>query len=115
MKMTKEERKCNALKFYNIFMYGNYKKVVIVVQRNGNKCQFLTGNSMIANSENPVVIAESDYGIGGCFEELLSFIDPYKQKKCRYCCENFNEQLLQNFRFEIIYKDCLAFVLERKE
>lgn len=119
MRISKKERKENALKFYNMFMNSNCNKAAIVIKRtesktnpNINKCQFLAATSTLAFMEKPIVIAESSInGIEGCFMELLEFIKPYRLKT--YYEDGFNEWLMETYGFEITYKDGFVFMLER--
>lgn len=122
MRISKKERKENAVRFYNMFMNSNCNKTAIVVKRtnssnpNISKCQFLTVLSTLAYMENPVVIAESTLGIEGCFREFLEFINngykPMEQKS--YWDNGFNEWLNKIYRFEITYKDGFVFMLEKE-
>lgn len=119
MRTTKKERRENAKKFYQMFMNGNCNKAAIVVNRvnsknpNINRCQFLVVPSTLAFMESPVVIAESVFGIDGCFIEFLSSLKPCRQKS--YYEDGFNEWLLETFEFEITYRDGLVFMLEKNE
>lgn len=122
MRTSKKERKENALRFYNMFMNSSCNKAAIVVKRtnssnpNINRCQFLTVPSTLAYMENPVVIAESTFGIDGCFMELLGFLnngyEPMEQKS--YWDNGFNEWLNEIYGFEITYKDGFVFMLEKE-
>ena len=86
MRISKKQRKENALNFYNAFINGHCDRAAIVVNRtnsnnpNINRCQFLVVPSSLAYMQNPVVIAESVLGVEGCFYELLDFIKPCSQK-----------------------------------
>lgn len=121
MRISKKERKENALKFYNMFMNSNCDKAAIVVQRTEsktnpyvNRCQFLVVPSTLAFMEKPVIIAESNVlGIEGCFMELLEFIKPCKQKT--YHEDGFNEWLEKTYGFKITYKGGLVFMLEKRK
>lgn len=119
MRISKKERKENALKWYNIFMNSNCNKSAIVVKRTDSsnpnicRCQFLTVPSTLAFMENPIVIAESTMGIQGCFMELLGSIKSVPQKT--YYEDGFNEWILNAYGFEITYKDGLVFMLERND
>lgn len=123
MRTPKKERKENALRFYNMFMNSSCNKSAIVVKRtnssnpNINRCQFLTVPSTLAYMENPVVIAESTFGIDGCFREFLEFInngyEPMERKS--YWDDGFNEWLNSIYGFEITYKDGLVFMLEKED
>lgn len=119
MRISKKERKENAIRFYNMFMNSNCNKATIVVKRmeskrnpNINRCQFLAVPSTLAFMEKPVIIAESILGIEGCFIELLDFINPCKQKT--YYEDGFNEWLMEAYGFEITYKDGLVFMIEKE-
>ena len=121
MRITKKERKVNANKFYRTFMESNCKQAAIVVQRfessnpNINRCQFLAVTSTLAFGEKPIVIAESSFGIAGCFEEMLQSIrdiEPLRRKS--YWDDGFNEWLEETYKFRITYKDGLVFMFERR-
>jgi len=118
MRISKKERKENALRFYNMFMNSSCNKAAIVVKRTNNinqnisRCQFLAVPSTLAYMENPVVIAESILGIEGCFMELFGFIKNCKQKT--YYEDGFNEWLMKTYGFEITYKDGFVFMLEKE-
>lgn len=81
-----------------MFMNSSCNKAAIVVKRsessnpNISRCQFLTVPGTLAYIENPIVIAESAFGIEGCFIELLGFINPCVQKT--YYEDGFNEWLM---------------------
>lgn len=117
MRTTKKERRENAIKFYTTFMNGNCNKAAIVVQRyessnpNISKCRFWTVPSSLGFMEGPMVIAESTFGIEGCFIELLESIKSCVQKT--YHENGFNEWLKKEYQFEITYKDGLVFLLEK--
>lgn len=119
MRTTKKERQENALRFYQAFMNSNCKQAAIVVNRmdssnpNINRCQFIAVPSTLAYMEKPVVIAESTFGIAGCFKELIKTINPCPQKD--YYDDGFNEWLKNTFDMEITYKDGLVFMLERRK
>lgn len=120
MRISKKERKENAIKFYNMFMNSNCNKAAIVVDRtesktnpNINRFQFLAVPSTLGFMEKPVVIAESNVlGIEGCFMELLEFIKPCRQKT--YYEEGFNKWLMETYGFEITYRDGFVFMLEKE-
>ncbi len=81
MRITKKERKKNAEQFYNMFMSGCCNKTAIVAQKcvstnpNINKVQFMAVPSPLSYG-TPVIIAESNFGLTGCFAELLKNIHP---------------------------------------
>ena len=120
MRISKKERKENAVRFYNMFMNSSCNKAAIVVYRtksnnnpNINRCQFLAVPSTLAYMENPVVIAESTtHGIEGCFIELLGFIKRCPQKT--YFEDGFDDWLWETFNFGITYKDGFVFLLEKE-
>lgn len=119
MRISKKQRKENAIRFYQSFINGYYYKTAIVINRikssnpNINRCQFLTVPSTLAFMEEPIVIAESVFGIDGCFKELLSFLKSDNIVKKSYFDDDFNEWLKENYNFEITYKDGLVFMLEK--
>ncbi len=113
---TKKERKENARNFYSILMNGNCNKTAIVVRRIDSttgycKCQFLSVISNVAWG-NATIIAESMFGVEGCFKELLSNIRPDVEQKSYYD-DDFNSWLEEKYKFHISYKDGLVYMLER--
>jgi len=80
MRTTKKEREANAKTFYQSFMAGACKKAAVVIERwqsqnpNESKCRFWAIASQLAYMSSPVVIAESNIGIEGCFIEFLGTI-----------------------------------------
>lgn len=114
---TKKERKENANLFYSTFMNSNCNQAAIVVERtesdnpNINKCKFIAVPSTLAFMETPVVIAESVFGMEGCFMEFLKNIKPCEQKT--YFDDDFNDWLEETYKFRITYKDGLVFMLEK--
>ena len=119
MRTNQKERAENARKFYSIFMDGNCDKAAIVVNRiessnpNINRCQFVAVPSTLAFMEKPVVIAESVYGITGCFMEMLEYIKEVAVKKS-YFDDGFNEWLKENYGFGITYRDGLVFMFKKE-
>ena len=118
MRITKKERKKNAEQLYNMFMSGCCNKTAIVAQKcvstnpNVNKVQFMAVPSSISYG-TPVVIAESNLGLTGCFTELLQNIHPEIVQEKSYFDDGFNEWLEENYHFRITYKDGFVFFLER--
>lgn len=116
MRITKKEREKNAKNFYNMFMNGCNTKAAIVVKRMSStnphvsRCQFLVVPSF--GWETPVVIAESNLGIEGCFMEFFGFIKPGLRQKT-YFEEGFDKWMKENFQCQITYKDGLVFMIER--
>lgn len=116
---TKKERKENANRFYNMFMNSNCNQAAIVVERaessnpNINRCRFIAVPSTLAFMENPIVIAESVFGITGCFIELLNSIKSGMGAKKKYFEDGFNDWLEEIYKFRITYKDGLVFMLEK--
>lgn len=114
---TKQERKENAVKFYETFMRSNCNKAAVVVKRLDSKnqaqskCQFLAVISTLAHMESPVIIAESEAGIDGCFKEFLKAIKPCIPRS--YWDDDFSYWLKENFLFEITYKDGFVFMFEK--
>lgn len=119
MRTTKKNRKENAVRFYNMFMNGNCNQAAIVVERlksnisNINKCRFLTVPSTLAFMEEPLVIAESELGMTGCFIEFLDAIKPTKENRKTYFEYGFNDWLEETYKFRITYNDGLVCMLER--
>ena len=117
-KPTKKERKKNAEQFYNMFMSGCCNKTAIVAQKcvstnpNINKVQFMAVPSPLSYG-TPVIIAESNFGLTGCFAELLKNIHPEIMQEKSYFDDGFNEWLEENYHFRITYKDGFVFFLER--
>jgi len=123
MRISKKERKENALRFYHSFMNRNCNKAAIAVQRcqssnpNIQRCQFWAVPSCLAHMSEPVIIAESNFGIDGCFTEFLESCnngyEPLEKKS--YWDNDFNDWLESIYGFRIIYQDGLVFMLEREE
>ena len=96
MRITKEERKKNANQFYNMFMNGSCGEAAIVAQKcvstnpNINKIQFMAVPSSVSYG-TPVVIAESNFGLTGCFAELLQNIYPGIPQEKSYFDDGFND------------------------
>ena len=96
MRITKKERKKNASQFYNMFMNGSCNKAAIVAQKcvstnpNINKVQFMAVPSSVGCG-SPVVIAESNFGLTGCFAELLRNIYPEIPQEKSYSDDGFND------------------------
>ena len=103
MRITKKERKKNANQFYNMFMSTN---------PNINKVQFMAVPSSVSYG-TPVVIAESNFGLTGCFAELLQNIHPEISQEKSYFDDGFNDWLERNYHFRITYKDGFVFLFSR--
>jgi hypothetical protein len=119
MRVSKKDRKENAIEWYQTFMNSGCNKSAIVIDRkessNLNLCrvQFLAVNSTLAFAEKPIVIAESNtLGIDGCFMELIDFIKGDTMKKS-YWDNHFNTYLQKTMGFKITYRDGLVLLLER--
>lgn len=118
MRITKKERKKNASQFYNMFMNGYSSKAAIVAQKcvstnpNINKVQFMAVLSSVSYG-TPVVIAESNFGLTGCFAELLQNIHPGISQEKSYFDDGFNDWLERNYHFRITYKDGFVFLFTR--
>ena len=121
MRTSKKERKKNALNFYRTFMNSNCNKAAIVVWRvpssnpNRNICRFMAVPSTLAYMEKPVVIAESAFGIDGCFTEFLQNVETKKCCQKQYFDDGYNNWLEEEYGFRITYKDGLVFMLERSD
>lgn len=117
MRTSKVERNENAKRFYNMFMNSNNSQAAIVVERsdssnpNITRCKFWAVLSTLAFGEQPLVIAESTFGVDGCFRELLSSIKAIPQKS--YFDYGFEEWLEKEYKFRISYKDGLVFMLAK--
>lgn len=118
MRITKKERKKNANQFYNMFMNGSCDEAAIVAQKcvstnpNINKVQFMAVPSSVIYG-TPVVIAESNFGLTGCFAELLQNIHPEISQEKSYFDDGFNDWLERNYHFRITYKDGFVFLFSR--
>lgn len=121
MRTSKKERKKNALNFYRTFMNSNCNKAAIVVWRvpssnpNRNIWRFMAVPSTLAYMEKPVVIAESAFGINGCFTEFLQNVETKECCQKQYFDDGYNDWLEEEYGFRITYKDGLVFMLERSE
>lgn len=116
MRTTKNERKENAQRFYQLLISGASNQTAIVINRmqssnpNINRCQFLSVIGLAMS--RPVIIAESTLGINGCFDELLRNINN-DIKIIPFYSQGFNEWLKKEFHMDIIYQDGLVFMIER--
>lgn len=111
MRITKANRKQNAIKIYNSLKNSGCQ--AIVVQRsdsttnpNVNRTQFIA-----ASFGNPVVIAESStLGIEGCFIEFIEFLKGGIVQTTYHEC-GFNEWLEKNLGIKITYNDGFVIML----
>lgn len=77
MRTTKKERQENARKIYYALMHSSYRKIAVLVNRenssnpNVQRCQFLAVNPL-SGDDKPVIFAESNFGMSGCFIEFIS-------------------------------------------
>lgn len=114
MRITKKERNENARRFYRTFMDSSCNEAAIVAWRNGAKCQFLAVPSYLAFGEAPLIIAESNSGIDGCFKEFLDAVN-HKPIIKSYFDDGFNNWLSKEYSFWIGYRDGFVFMLEKDE
>lgn len=118
MRTTKKERKDNFMRFYEAFLNGNSRKAAIVIERtdssnpNIQRCRFWAVPSSLAY-HSPVVIAESTFGISGCFIEMLGFIKPEICAQKTFFEDGFNDWLKRTFHFSISHNDGLVLMLEK--
>ena len=111
VRVSKSERRANALRFYR--RLRNSGKAAIVIERTQStvegmyRCKFL---AVLSGFGEPEVLAESREGIEGCFAELLGFIKDCPQKK--FFEQNFNTWLRQTYGIEITYVDGVVMLLE---
>ena len=116
MRTTKKERQENARKIYYALMHGSYKKIAVLVNRenssnpNVQRCQFLAVNPL-SGSDKPVIFAESNFGMSGCFIEFISSY--YNEVQKNYFEDNFDEWLSKTLHFRITYNDGYILMLER--
>lgn len=116
MRTTKKERQENARKIYNALRHGSYVKIAVLVNRenssnpNVKRCQFLAVNPL-GGSDKPIIFAESNLGISGCFIEFISSFYDGVQKN--YFEDGFNEWLSKTLHFRISYNDEYIMMLER--
>ena len=114
MRTTKKERQENARKIYHALMHGSYKKIAVLVNRenssNIQRCQFLAVNPL-SGSDKPVIFAESNFGMSGCFIEFISSY--YNEVQKNYFEDNFDEWLSKTLHFRITYNDGYILMLER--
>lgn len=109
MRVTKEERKSNAKKWYGTFMGSNCPNQAVIIERNGsttnpyvNRTQFKV---VIGTGNDPIVIAESStHGVEGCFMELIEFLCGGIRQTCYYE-DGFAEFLQKTLKFRISYND----------
>ena len=115
MRTTKKERQENARKIHYALMQCNYK-IAVVVNRtdssnpNVSRCQFLAVNPL-SGSNKPIILAESNLGITGCFIEFISSFYDGVQKD--YFEEDFYNWLAKTLHFRITYSDGYIIMLER--
>ena len=115
MRTTKKERQENARKIHYALMQCNYK-IAVVVNRtdssnpNVSRCQFLAVNPL-SGSNKPIILAESNLGITGCFIEFISSFYDGVQKD--YFEEDFYNWLAKTLHFRITYNDGYIIMLER--
>lgn len=116
-RIAKQERKENAVKFWNCFQNGADQMAVIVKRNESttnpyvNRTQFVAVCSLY--KDIPVVIAESvTHGIEGCFMELLQNIRNIPQTT--YFEDGFKDFLKKEYGLIITYNDGLVIMLERK-
>lgn len=116
MKRTiKKERQENARKIYNALLQSYHNKIAVVVNRtdssnsNVSKCQFLAVNPL-SESEKPIVFADSNLGMTGCFNEFISSFYDGVQKG--YFEEGFDEWLSKTLHLRITYNDGYILMLE---
>ena len=116
MRTTKKERQKNARKIRHALMQGNYNKIAVVVNRtdssnpNVSRCQFLAVNPL-SGSNKPIIFAESNLGIAGCFIEFISSFYDGVQKD--YFEVDFNNWLAKTLHFRVTYDDGYIIMLER--
>lgn len=112
---TKKERQENARKIYNALLQSYHNRITVIVNRtdssnsNVSKCQFLAVNPL-SGSDKPIVFAESNWGMTGCFNEFISSFYDGVQKGCFE--EGFCEWLLKTLHFRITYNDGYILTLE---
>lgn len=112
MRTTKQERKENARNFYYALLHNCYK-IAVIVKRDSSefrRCQFLVAKSLIGNNK-PIVIAESNEGVSGCFAEFISNNFDGIQKA--YLGNDFNIWLMKELHIKISYDDGYVIMLER--
>lgn len=107
---TKQERRKNVKQFYTSFMSGTLDRTCVIVKRNkGNRCQFTAVSGVLQGS--PIIIAESKFGIEGCFIEFFDNIKGISQKT--YYEDGFKDWVIDNFGFDITYFDGQVFIWEK--
>lgn len=112
---TKNERQENARKVHNALLQSRCNKIAVIVNRtdssnsNVSKCQFLAVNPL-SESDKPIVFAESNWGMIGCFNEFVSSFYDGEQKG--YFEEGFREWLLKTLHLMITYDDGYVLMLE---
>lgn len=116
MKRTmKKERQENARKIYNALLQSYHNRIAVIVNRtdssnsNVSKCQFLAVNPL-SESNEPVVFAESNWGMTGCFNEFISSFYDGEQINCFE--EGFDEWLSKTLHLMITYDDGYILMLE---
>ncbi|WP_191343944.1 hypothetical protein [Anaerotignum lactatifermentans] len=115
MRSTKQERKRNARVFYQSLMSGVYDRAAIVAVRNESsnpniqRCQFFAVIGL--GMSKPVVIAESVWGVEGCFMELLNHINDTEQ--VHFHDDKFGSWLENTFKLKIDYWDGFVFVIKK--
>ena len=117
MRTTKKEREENARRFYSVLRNGNYNNAAIVINRMNSsnphisRCQFLAKINGTMFSE-PVVLAESNIGLEGCFIEFIGAF--YKGPQKTYHEQDFGAWLRKELGLCLTYNDGYVIMLERK-
>lgn len=118
MRVTKADRKKNAREWWNN-EYNN-KKLAFYIERkessNPNICktQFIARTHGFGFDCANEVIAESNFGVSGCFNELFSSIAG-KNVSIEYYSENFASSLNKELKCKITYNDGLIVMIEKRK
>ncbi len=115
MRTTKKERKENARKFYQSFLNGADRAVVVIEKSSSatnpycNRVRFKAVCSLF--KDEPLVIAEDNYlGIEGCFYELLDNIKRVSVQ-CGYYENGFADFLKKEYGLSVTYNDGMAMII----
>lgn len=119
VRVSKAERKKNAVSFYNIMKNGISNVSVVVIDRHESTTNpYVHRTQLLAvigsGKGNPDVIAESAAeGVTGCMYEFLENIGVKNIPQSTYPDANFNAYLQKTCGFIITYNDGFAMIWSR--
>ena len=110
---TKEERKQNAKRFYQLLCGNGVRKAAVVIERsdNGTRTQFVTAYANGSYATKAVIAESAALGVDGCFYELVkSIFGGIVQTSCFE--SGFEDWLAKTCHMRITWKDGLVYMLE---